>query len=101
MPPCRWSSTPRARRPLRWATTMAVAAELLVRVAGADDAGARASLRASWTAGAEPEPQLESRIAAWLAEEGSRRTTWLAALGGSPAGMASLFEYRRMPRPDR
>jgi GNAT superfamily N-acetyltransferase len=40
-------------------------------------------------------------MAAWLEADGERRTTWLAELGGAPAGMASLFEYRRMPRPGR
>jgi GNAT superfamily N-acetyltransferase len=40
-------------------------------------------------------------MAAWLAVEGDRRTTWLATLGDSPVGMASVFEYRRMPRPGR
>jgi GNAT superfamily N-acetyltransferase len=38
-------------------------------------------------------------MAAWLAAEGDRRTIWVAELAASPAGMASLFEYRRMPRP--
>ena len=41
----------------------------------------------------------EARIGAWLVGEGDRRTTWLATHGDSPVGMASLFEYRRMPRP--
>src|SRR3954453_12365467 len=69
-----------------------------VRVAGADDAGALASLRALWHPGDERE--LEQRMAAWLAADGERRTTWLAMLAGAPAGMASLFEHRRMPRAD-
>ena len=38
-------------------------------------------------------------MAGWLAAEGERRTTWLAVLDEAPVGMASLFEYRRMPRP--
>ena len=74
---------------------------LLVRVAGEGDVGALASLRARWTAGLEVDPRFVRRMADWLASEGGRRTTWLATLEGSPAGMASLFEYRRMPRPDR
>jgi GNAT superfamily N-acetyltransferase len=36
-----------------------------------------------------------------LLAEGDRRTTWLAEMAREPVGMASLFEYRRMPRPDR
>jgi GNAT superfamily N-acetyltransferase len=55
-------------------------------------------LRALWT-GAGAEADFERRMAAWLDAEGDRRTTWLAALGDAPVGMASLFEYRRMPRP--
>jgi GNAT superfamily N-acetyltransferase len=38
-------------------------------------------------------------MARWLESEGERRTTWIALIAGRPAGMASLFEYRRMPRP--
>ena len=37
-------------------------------------------------------------MAAWLAGDGERRTTWLATVSDRPAGMASLFEYRRMPK---
>jgi GNAT superfamily N-acetyltransferase len=40
-------------------------------------------------------------MAAWLEGEGERRTTWIATTDGEPAGMASLFEYRRMPKPGR
>jgi GNAT superfamily N-acetyltransferase len=67
-----------------------------VWVAGAGDVGAIAWLRALWSAGAGADPEFERRMAAWLAVEGDRRTTWLAT-----AGMASVFEYRRMPRPGR
>jgi len=75
--------------------------DLAVRVAGVGDVGALAALRAAWSAGAAEDPAFEARMAAWLAGEGDRRTTWLATLGGEPAGMGSLFEYRRMPRPGR
>lgn len=75
--------------------------DLVVRVADDGDVGALASLRSLWAGGTGDDPQLERRIAAWLDAEGDRRTTWLATLGASPVGMASLFEYRRMPRPDR
>jgi GNAT superfamily N-acetyltransferase len=70
-----------------------------VRVAGAGAVGALASLRALWHPGDDAD--LEHRMAAWLAADGERRTTWLATLAGAPVGMASLFEYRRMPRADR
>jgi GNAT superfamily N-acetyltransferase len=74
---------------------------VVVRVSRTGDVGAIASLRSLWTDGAGEDPHLERRMAAWLAVEGDRRTTWLATLGDSPVGMASVFEYRRMPRPDR
>ena len=70
-----------------------------VRVTGPEDARALATLRALWSTAEEPE--FEARMAAWLESEGERRTTWLATSGGEPVGMASLFEYRRMPRPGR
>jgi GNAT superfamily N-acetyltransferase len=75
--------------------------DVVVRVAGARDSGAIASLRSLWMAGAGEDRDLERRMAAWLAAEGDRRTTWLATLGATPVGMASLFEYRRMPYPGR
>jgi GNAT superfamily N-acetyltransferase len=56
-------------------------------------------LRSLWSAGAGEDPDFEGRMAAWLAVEGERRTTWLATLDDLPVGMASVFEYRRMPRP--
>jgi GNAT superfamily N-acetyltransferase len=70
-----------------------------VRVGGASDIGAIASLRSLWSAGAGHDREFEQRIAEWLAAEGNRRTTWLATLADAPVGMASLFEYRRMPHP--
>jgi GNAT superfamily N-acetyltransferase len=73
--------------------------DVVVRVAGPGDVGALASLRSLWT-GAAQDPGFERRMADWLADEGERRTTWLA-LTDAPVGMASVFEYRRMPRPDR
>jgi GNAT superfamily N-acetyltransferase len=72
--------------------------DVVVRVAGAHDVGAIASLRSLWGA-APQDPNFEGRMAAWLAAEGDRRTTWLATLDDLPVGMASVFEYRRMPRP--
>ena len=74
---------------------------MLVRVAGADDAGMLASLRSLWSGALGDDPAFERRMAGWLVREGDRRTTWLALLGAEPVGMASLFEYRRMPRPGR
>jgi GNAT superfamily N-acetyltransferase len=75
--------------------------DVVVRVAGTGDVAAIAALRALWSAGGAADPAFEGRMAAWLAGEGDRRTTWLASLGAAPVGMASLFEYRRMPRAGR
>lgn len=74
-------------------------ADVTVRVAEAGDAGALATLRALWSEGSDP--GFEARMAGWIAAEGERRTTWLATAGEVPAGMSSMFEYRRMPRPGR
>jgi hypothetical protein len=49
-----------------------------VRVAGAADVAALAALRARWSAGMDADTGFEQRMAAWLADEGNRRTTWLA-----------------------
>jgi GNAT superfamily N-acetyltransferase len=67
-----------------------------IRIAGTSDAGALAALRALWSGGGEPD--FEQRMAVWLADEGDRRTTWLASVAEAPVGMASMLEYRRMPR---
>jgi GNAT superfamily N-acetyltransferase len=73
--------------------------DVAVRVAGEGDTVALASLRSQSSGRAAEGRDFEQRMAAWLAVEGDRRTTWLATLDDSPVGMASLFEYRRMPRP--
>lgn len=70
-----------------------------VRVAGPGDGVAVARLRSLWT-GTDSDPAFEERLSAWLAADGGRRTTWLAWVD-QDTGMASLFEYRRMPRPGR
>ncbi|MDP8907532.1 MAG: GNAT family N-acetyltransferase [Chloroflexota bacterium] len=75
--------------------------DALVQLADGSDIGELASLRSLSTPGAEEDPDFARRMAAWLTDEGDRRTTWLARLGDSAVGMASVFEYRRMPRPAR
>jgi GNAT superfamily N-acetyltransferase len=74
---------------------------MAIRRATIADAGAIASLRSQWDGNAEVDPEFRDRLAAWLAAEGERRTTWLAELGTDPIGMVSMLEYRRMPWPDR
>jgi GNAT superfamily N-acetyltransferase len=78
-----------------------VRTEALVRVATARDVAAIAELRALWSTGAAPAPRFARDVAEWLEEEGDRRTTWLAERDGAAVGLASLFEYRRMPKPGR
>jgi len=73
--------------------------DAVIRVAGEADVAAVASLRSLWAGGEDP--GFERRMGAWLVREGDRRTTWLAAVDDHPVGMASLFEYRRMPKPRR
>jgi GNAT superfamily N-acetyltransferase len=72
---------------------------LVVRVAGGGDVAAIASLRSQWSGAVETNVDFERRMEAWLSAEGDRRTTWLAVSGDVPVGMASLLEYRRMPKP--
>src|SRR5438046_7307154 len=75
-------------------------ADLRVRLTGPADIAAIASLRAQWT-GAAADGEFEGRVRDWLAAEGDRRLVWLASVDREPAGLASLLEYHRMPRPDR
>jgi GNAT superfamily N-acetyltransferase len=75
--------------------------DLHIRIAGVADITSLAMLRAAWTEDAPEDPDLGAQLGTWLAAEGERRTTWLATLDDRPVGMASLFEYRRMPRPGR
>jgi GNAT superfamily N-acetyltransferase len=75
--------------------------QLVIRVAGEADTRALAQLRALWAADTEPDQEFTTRMATWIAAEGERRTTWLAVVVDRPVGMASLFEYRRMPKPGR
>ena len=70
-----------------------------IRTAGPGDAAALATLRALFLGAGEGDDAFARDVAAWLEEEGERRTTWLAERDGRSIGMASLFEYRRMPKP--
>jgi GNAT superfamily N-acetyltransferase len=81
----------------------AVPSKLAIRVAGESDIAAVASLRLAWgdDAGSDPDPDFENDLAEWVAAEGDRRTIWLAELDSEPVGMATLYEFRRMPRPGR
>jgi GNAT superfamily N-acetyltransferase len=74
--------------------------EIRVRLTDPADIPTIAALRAQWT-GAVADREFEQHVAAWVAAEGDRRLIWLASMGDEPAGLASLLEYHRMPRPDR
>lgn len=77
--------------------------DLIVRIAGEGDLGVVTSLRIASGAGDDrvDHADFERHVAEWLAGEGDRRTIWLAELAGEPVGMATLYEYRRMPRPGK
>ncbi len=74
--------------------------DVVIRTADERDVGAITTLRSLWSSGAD-ELDFEQRMTVWLAAEGERRAVWLAALPDLPIGMTSVFECRRMPRPDR
>jgi GNAT superfamily N-acetyltransferase len=74
-------------------------AQPTIRVAGPEDIAAIARLRATWSQASEH--GFEARMASWLEADGERRSTWLAVVAETAVGMASLFEYRRMPKPGR
>lgn len=74
---------------------------VVVREIEPSDGAAIAALRRAGFHPVMDDPGFEARLVAWLSDEADRRTTWLALWNGGPAGMASLFEYRRMPRPGR
>lgn len=77
---------------------------ITIRESTLADVAALAALRRGIREG-DDDPDFETRFAAWSAAEGDRRTTWVAeddAKGhGGLIGCVSLFEYRRMPAPDR
>src|SRR5436309_3493133 len=79
---------------------MDLMSDLVVRVTRAADIPALAALRSIWSA-PSTEVDFDCRMDAWLSAEGDRRTTFIARLTDRAVGMASLFEYRRMPRPGR
>lgn len=74
---------------------------IVIRVVGPAESEDLAMLWSRWRAGRDADSDFEKRMAVWLAGEGERRTTWLASIEQAPVGVASLFEYRRMPHPDR
>jgi GNAT superfamily N-acetyltransferase len=74
---------------------------LEIREMGPADRAQLASLWSKWRVGRDADPEFGRRMAEWLDDEGDRRTIWLAVLNKEPVGIASLFEYRRMPSPDR
>jgi GNAT superfamily N-acetyltransferase len=78
---------------------------IAVRVAGDDDLGALAELRARWNAedAGVPidDPGFEDRFRRWVASEGGTRTFFLVLVDGEPVGMANVKRYERMPAAGR
>jgi GNAT superfamily N-acetyltransferase len=70
-----------------------------LRVATAADVAAIARLRAEWSSDLTDD-SFADRIAEWMQSDGERRTTWLATVDRTEVGLGSLFEYRRMPKPN-
>src|SRR5215472_5527772 len=78
--------------------------QAMIRRAVAADLAAIAWLRREWTQeqeGYRADPGFDERLAAWFAQESSRRITWLAEAAGRPVGMVNLAIFERMPRPGR
>jgi len=78
--------------------------EAAIRRAVAADLAAIVWLRREWTQeqeGDRVDPGFDERVAAWFAQESSRRITWLAEADGRPVGMTNLAIFERMPRPGR
>ncbi len=79
---------------------MSVAPRPVIRLVDPSEVPALAALRREAREAAD-DPGFEQRFADWLRAEGDRRTTWVAEVDGQLVGCTSLFEYRRMPAPDR
>jgi len=78
--------------------------EAVVRRTVAADLAAIARLRREWSQeqdGDRVDPSFDERLAAWFAQEWSRRITWLAEANGRPVGMMNLAIFERMPWPGR
>ena len=78
--------------------------EAVIRRAVAADLAVIVWLRREWTQeqeGDRVDPGFDERVAAWFAQESSRRITWLAEADGRPVGMINLAIFERMPRPGR
>lgn len=77
------------------------AGDVRIEVVDPLDAPRLASLWSRWRTGVVADQDFEERMRAWLEAEGERRTIWMAIVDAAPVGVASLFEYRRMPAPER
>ena len=72
----------------------------VIRVADVSEVVAVAALRRA-ERGTADDPSFEARFEKWFLAEADRRITWVAELGDALVGCVSLFDYRRMPAPDR
>ena len=79
-----------------------MSSDVQVRVADVSDIKALASLRASWTSGADVEPDDEFvvRFRDWFMTQRSGRRFWIAWRGLSAIGMVNLSVFERMPSPE-
>lgn len=78
--------------------------QAVIRQANDADLAAIIWLRREWTheqEGDRGDPGFDERLAAWFAQESSRRIIWLAEVDGRPVGMMNLAIFERMPRPGR
>jgi GNAT superfamily N-acetyltransferase len=75
--------------------------DITVRIAGDDDVGALLSLRRAWNeenaGGPIDDPGFEARFCDWVDAERATRTFFVLYLGETPAGMANVKRYDRMP----
>src|SRR5579859_6086540 len=76
----------------------------VIRIADASDGAALAALRRAWTEeqhGPAGDEGFEALFLDWYEREFARRVSWIAEVGGSPAGMVNLAVFDRMPQPGR
>jgi GNAT superfamily N-acetyltransferase len=78
---------------------------IAVRVCGDGDVATIVALRRAWneedSGGPIDDAGFEARLAAWIDAERSKRTFFVAEVGGVAIGMANVLRYDRMPAAGR